>query len=273
MRDETVVAEGAACAEEGRRLFYDKVGRYFYDEELPVLAKPLPCSVCGAMLERGFVKDELVQCKAQRSILSKRAGAVQHGARKEKKARKDGTVAKERGFCAFNETRRGVLVTPSRTHVVVNIQPVGDLPPEMEWSSDGSDAVIGRLYEALLDPALELPALFVMFDRRADGPFVLTRSRASVTQCGGGGTKDLDIPRVASILRLADALGLDDFERLVRLKGRLVLRNATEADREAYLELLGRVPRETAAVVPNPEEPAMEVVRSVIKSRRLARAA
>lgn len=267
------IPDGAACAEEGRQLFFERVGRYFSDEEAKPFPKPLPCSVCGVLIDRGFLKGELVQCQAQRAILSKRAPAIQHNAKKEKKPRKDGTIGKERGTVAFNDDRRGVLITPSSTSVVVNVMPMRDLPPEMEWSADGSDAVIGGLYERLLDPDLELPALFVMFQRRADEPFVLTRSRVDVVQCGGGAARTVNIPRVASVLRMAEDLGYDAFDKLVRLKGRIVQGNAKDEERDEYLDILGRVPREMAPVVPNPDEPVMEMVRAVIKNRRLSRAA
>jgi len=271
MPPDAVLAPGDACAEEGRRLFYDRVGRYFYDQPATPFPKPLPCSVCGALLDRGFKKDALVQCQAQRSIVSKRAAAVQHNAKKAR-VKSDGTPAAERGYVCFSDDRRGVLITPSRSMVVVNVKPVRDIPPDMELHADGSDPVLGKLYEALLDPDLELPALFVMFERAADGPFVLTRSRAAPVRSGPRTPQVIEPSRVASILAIAEAIGPDGLEELAKVKARLVQGNAKPADQDLYLDLCARLPREALPNLPTPGEPAMRMVDVMAKSRKAGKA-
>lgn len=168
----------------------------------------------------------------------------------------------------FNNQRRAVLITDERSIVIVNKRPVGDLPKDMTWFTSGDDASFGVLYKALYLEPLSTPSLYVAFERRCDGPFILTRSPARVVQCGGGGTCVVDVPRLRAIVSMGLRLGEKDFQSLVSLRGKVLRGDATEKDQEDYLALVDQLPDPDAQMpfLPYAAEPAYETARVVLKS-------
>ena len=171
----------SSCHEEGRRLFYERVGSYFSDLKPETFPAPVPCAVCNQPLHRGFLIDGLAQCVAQRSIAERRMEQNPKVARVAKPTKKGG-MGKVSVYGSFNQQRRAVLITPERSVVIANIVPTRTLPDGMRWFATGDDTAFGALYRAAFIDALPTPSLLVLFDRRCDGPFILTRSSTGVIQ-------------------------------------------------------------------------------------------
>jgi len=210
------------CGDDARRLFFDRVGQYFVVNPVAAFDAPKPCSLCGEMLTHGFEKGGIVSCAASRSITEKRDPAVADPSRERKpKMRKNGAPAAPRGYNAFNDDRRLVLITPSASFVAANVKPQRPLPNSMTFLPSGDDAALGELYRKAFSGEIETPVLFIAFQRNAGAPFVMTESADAVVISGGTVPVCVDVKRIQFILALASEVGVETLHRTAVLRRRI----------------------------------------------------
>ena len=111
-----------ACSSEGRRLFYDRVGRYFFRPEAISNQDVCPkCGQSGILLERAGKTES---CVAYRSIVAKRHAPADDELPVYGVARRD---PDKRGMATFGESAYA-LIEADKSFVACNVVPVAPLP-------------------------------------------------------------------------------------------------------------------------------------------------
>jgi len=252
------------CNDEGRVLFYERVGRYFYDDsEVVAFEAPLPCITCGKPLSAGALIDGRAICAPQRAIVAKRRG------HEDPAPEDDVPGVKQRFSQAFNSPKKAVFVTPSAAYVITAVRPVSPLPDDLTWRTAGTNEAYGELYGLIFGQPLETPALYVEFGQNGSAEFALTESSAMLLRCGGTRVETIDTGRVREILAAGEAVGLDGLRRFNSLRGRSLRGDALkEAEESELLDLLRRIVAAgiDPASPPNPDEGAYAIAGTILKA-------
>jgi hypothetical protein len=231
------------------------------------------------MLTHGFPeKNGKASCAATRSVSEKReAAVVDPDKKRQPKLRKDGTEAAGRGYNAFNDDRRYVLITPSRSWVAANVKPGRELPDSMTFYPSGTDAALAEIYRIAFSGEIETPALFVAFQRAAIVPYVMTTDPDRVVICGGNEPVAVDVKRIRQILALSKAVGPKVLQEAASLRRRLAqsafgsksgMQTPRHKDKQSYFDLMREHPelREAATFLPiSDHEIEYEIVRKLTR--------
>ena len=258
-------ARGAGgCADPGRSMFYDRVGRYFHDaSEIVAFPVPLPCIACGAMLGKGVVVDGKGACAAQRSITAKRAGVndpLPHEL-------PEGTPEKRRS--AFNAQKKAVFITPDTAFAITSVRPLSPLPPDLTIRTEGTHEVYGELYALVYGRPLSVPALYVEFGQSGSFEFAITRSPDVLLRCGGSTVEAIDAGRVREIVAAGRAVGVGGLRRFNQLRSQY-LRNelVTPRERQEYVAIRDAIVASgiDPASPPNPGEAAYRIAGIILRA-------
>jgi hypothetical protein len=187
-----------ACASEGRRFFYERVGRYFYKPENPASTDTCPrCGAEGVQLEKNGKK---IDCVGYRAMTAKRYAPADGAPVAFGSPLKD---PHKRGMTTFGDSAYA-LIEQDRSYVACNLIPVAPLPDSMTAVRTGLRELRAIIRRLLTSPPTE-PFLFVAFSRASDYPMILSRPGDNVWLCQAPSPVCLSLSKLAETLAFYEA--------------------------------------------------------------------
>jgi hypothetical protein len=210
--DATTLPANTACADPGRRLFFDHAGRYF--AAWPRLQKcpaGTSCDQCGDTSTTVWrTRTGTASCLAQITITRKR------GARK---APEEPIVpADAPGRTAFADGHF-VVAGPKRTRLITNLVPNAPIPNsvELRWGGPGS---IGAARRELLRNPPPPPFVAIVFQKAAGYPIGVT-IHPSLIILNGKDACTLSSSRISFLMDVLQGLTWKQVEDLIAMRDRL----------------------------------------------------
>jgi hypothetical protein len=224
----TLLPEAVACGDPLRKLFFDRIGRYFENEGL-IARTSGHCDICGAQLEdaiRDTTKKTPV-CRPQRSIGQNRqrpadGAPVAFGA-----PLKPGSIKN-----SLNGLGGITLITETMTFVAANVIPVLPLPPEMT-AVPVEPGVQGRFLRDFVRNPPKPPFLLIFWNRKNTMPLAMTEHLSRTMICGEDTPRSVDLREVVSAVNLIERIGAETFRSACWLRTRL----GHEADPQKLIKL------------------------------------
>ena len=225
---------GDACAEPGRRMFFEHAGQYFAQwPRFKALSAGTACSVCGARDVPLWQNDsKAALCLAQQTITRKR------------RARASADEPLVAGGGAGKTNLSGghfAVVGPNRALLVTNLVPDAAIPPGLEVRYGGPGSITKAKMDLLLSPP-PAPFVAVAFQKAAGHPIRITTDPSRIVLNGNGGCV-LDRPHLEAVLRVLRRLDAKAAKDVLHLRQRLAgganykTEKEFERDQEALLRL------------------------------------
>ncbi len=225
---------GNACAEPGRRMFFQYAGRYFARcprfEPAPT---GTPCSVCGARDVPLWRNDsKAAVCLAQQTITRKRRARASAG-----------ELLVAGGGPGRTNLSGGhfAVVGPNRALLVTNLVPDAAIPPGLEVRYGGPGSITKAKMDLLLSPP-PAPFVAVAFQKSAGHPIRVTTDPSRIV-LNGNGACVLDRPHLEAVLRVLRRLDAKAAKDVLHLRQQLAggadykTDKERERDQEALLRL------------------------------------
>jgi hypothetical protein len=249
---------GNVCGDPGREMFFNYLGRYF---SLQPKLVPLPigavCPECGAdSVQLWQSKAGAPQCLVQNTITRKRFGRKSP----DEPCAPGGDSS---GMCSFGlgsmvvcgpsvaeATTRLVPEHPAPEHVLIRFPERGDTT----W-------FIRRLIQTPPEP----PFVAVLFGKKSSFKWSVTQDR-SLIAINGPEALDVAPTAVLSLKLLLKDISAGDIARLLTLRTRMALGEASESDQKRLEHLLKEHPEIAAAMprLPAPGTSSASVLQCVL---------
>ena len=206
-------SEQIVCGDAPRRLFFERVGRYFEhggdDKRIDGA-----CEICGMELKDAVNASGSPTCRPQRSIAKERPRPAEGAPVAFDSPVKPGAVK--------NKMTTGciTLIAPDRTFVAANLLPTMPLPAEMTAVPVAPGVQARFLKEFMRNPP-RTPFLLALWDKKLKIPLVMTESLSRTMICGGDVPRMVDMTQVMAASAIAGKLGLKRFKEACWLRERI----------------------------------------------------
>jgi hypothetical protein len=225
---------GDACAEPGRRMFFEFAGRYFARwPRFEPAPRDAPCSVCGGLYVPLWMNDsKMAVCLAQQTITRKR------------RARTSAAEPLAPGGGPGKTNLSGghfAVVGPNCALLVTNLVPDAAIPPGLEVRYGGPGSITKAKMDLLLSPP-PAPFVAVAFQKSAGHPIRITTDPSRIV-LNGNGACVLDRPYLEAVLQVLRRLDAKAARDMLHLRQRLAggtdykTDKERERDQEALLRL------------------------------------
>ena len=225
---------GDACAEPGRRMFFEFAGRYFAQwPRFKPASDGTPCSVCGGLDVPLWLNDSrMAVCLAQQTITRKRRARISAAE----------PLAPESGHGKTNlSDGHFAVVGPNRALIVTNLVPDAAIPPGLEVRYGGPGSIMKAKMDLLLSPP-PAPFVAVGFQKSAGHPIRITTDLSRIV-LNGNGACVLDRPYLEAMLQVLRHLDAKAARDMLHLRQQLAgaadykTEKERERDQEALLRL------------------------------------
>lgn len=260
-------ANGRACDEPGRSLFFEHVGSYFLDAIKP---KPTeaPCGICGCSspdvprYTSSMDGGRAGACAAQIAIVSKRPASGED-------------PMKPVSYAAGGNTAFGdgcyVIASKDRSLVFTNVALARPAPPSLEVRKTGNGA--SSVFASLLASGqFKAPFVAARFAKKAMSRLIVSISAESVElNDTGGEPESIDVPRVRDVARRLAECGFTekDVPQLLTLRHQGVTGVLRDEGRELLMQLRaeGRLPGDLLMTLPDPQAAERRLLVDLLSTR------
>ncbi|MGY3581960.1 hypothetical protein ACVIGB_001117 [Bradyrhizobium sp. USDA 4341] len=212
------------CGDPLRRLFFERVGRYFENEGQATRGDGA-CEICGELLTDAVISSKRAVCRPQRSIGQERVRPAEGQPLKvgvplkmirDEKSKREKPSAKNK-----LSTLGGIaLIAPDRTFVAANVIPVLELPIDMTAVPVEQGIYRRFLREFVANPP-PTPFLLIMWTRKNTIPLAMTESLSRTIICGDDVPQIFDMSEVEEMMVIANHLGFQNFSDACWLRNRI----------------------------------------------------
>lgn len=252
-----------ACAEPGRRMFFEYAGRHF--AQWPRLAecpRGTLCDQCGSMkMKLWRTAAGAAACLVQLTITRKRSA---------RNSPDEVIVASDAPGCAAFADGHFAIAGPHRSMLVTNLVPNSQIPSsvEMRWTKPGS--LSAALYHTLFAPPSP-PFVAIAFQKKAGFQVKVTVDQSCII-LNGRGACTVERPLLDRLLRSLDNMTWREASELIglrnRLSGGVAYKHGFERERDQArlieIRASGIIAPDAFRRLPAPGSPEAGVIRMLL---------